>query len=495
MQRQFDPCTLALSVMSPKNCALILALGASLLASCSLTTYGDDACSSNGDCRAAFGFGATCGENGLCSGGGMNARCTRTFPRDLFTRPQLYTDSIVFGVIVNESDPAEVANENAIELAVLQVNDFEGANGRPFAAVFCNNAVDSDIDTATEELATAALGRYLSVDLGVPAIVGPPTSSQAESLINAVSSLGTLMISHSATSTALTTLDTEGLFWRTCPPDSEQGVAIADDLMARSVARVAMIYEEGPYGTGLAGVFTNAFSGTTTPFPFNLGNNSMRDAQALAVGGRAAEFDEILFISSDFEDARAFLRFTAADAALNGKQIFLTDTAAGSPAFLTDTLAAPLFPRIRGSRPTRATGTVYSQFRSAYLARFMVPEEEFDRYQYAPYAYDAAWLVFAGAVWSVQARDELRGSSMADGLKRVSSTRTAALRFDLLPGSWDGLSAELTAGRDVNVAGASGTLEFDTTTDETSGPVDVWTIDSISDPPAIVVDRVVAPAR
>jgi len=481
--------------MSSRNCALLFALGASLLVSCSLTTYGDDACTSNGDCRAAFGFGATCGEDGLCSGGGVNARCTRTFPRDLFTRPQLYTDSIVIGVIVNESDPAEVANENAVELAVLQVNDYDGANGRPFAVVFCSNAVDSDIDTATEELATAALGRYLSVDLGVPAIIGPPTSSQAESLINAVSPLGTLMISHSSTSTALTTLDTEGLFWRTCPPDSEQGVAIADDLMARSVTRVAMIYEEGPYGAGLADVFTGAFSGIVTPFPFNLGNNSMRDAQALAVGGRAAEFDEILFISSDFADARAFLRFTAADAALNGKQIFLTDTAAGSPDFLADALAAPLFPRIRGSRPTRATGTVYNQFRSAYLARFMVPEAEFDRYQYAPYAYDAAWLVFAGAVWSVQAHDELRGQYMAEGLAHVSSEDTGAMRFDLLPGSWEGLSAELTGARDVNVAGASGALNFDPITDETSGPVDIWTIDSISDPPVIVVDHVVAPAR
>lgn len=425
----------------------------------------------------------------------MNARCTRTFPRDLFTRPQLYTDSIVIGVIVNESDPAEIANENAIELAALQVNDFEGANGRPFAAVFCNNAVDSDLDTATEEVATAALGRYLSVDLGVPAILGPPTSSQAESLINAVSPLGTLMVSHSATSTALTTLDTEGLFWRTCPPDSEQGVAIAEDLMARSVTRVAMIYEEGPYGTGLADVFTDAFSGMITPFPFNLGNNSMRDAQALEVGGRATEFDEILFISSDFEDARAFLRFTAADAALNGKQIFLTDTAAGSPDFLSDALAAPLFPRIRGSRPTRATGTVYNQFRSAYLARFMVAEVEFDRYQYAPYAYDAAWLVFAGAVWSVQERGVLSGRYMANGLEQVSSTDTDAMRFDLLPGSWEGLARELTAGRQVNVAGASGTLEFDPMTDETSGPVDIWTIDSTSAPPVIVVDHVVAPAR
>ena len=487
------PYTLVQSVMCPRYSTLAALLTAVLLASCSLTTYGDDACTTNADCRAAFGFGATCGTDGLCAGGGQNPRCTSTFPRDLLTRPLNYTDAIVIGAIMNESDPSDLAAENAIELAVKQVNDFNGVNDKMFAVVFCTNQLNSVIDTATEEEATVATGLFLARDLGVPAIIGPSTSSQAAALYGAVAPLRTLMISHSATSTSLTQLDAETrLFWRTAAPDSQQGAAIADDLEARAVSTVAVIFEEGPYGTGLNDVFMGAFSGTATPFPFELGNATRRDAQSMAVAARAGEFGEILFISSNFADAQQFLRFAASFPGLSGKRIFLTDTAAGSPEFLGDALAAPLFPNIRGSRPALATGTVYDQFLAAYVTRFAM-EPDVTQYQYAPYAYDAAWLVFAGAAWSARDGGVIRGSSMAEGLRHVSGTGPSAMTLDLLPGSWDALSMALLAGNDVNVNGASGRLDFDPVTDETGGPVEIWRIASGSGLNTIVVDRVVTP--
>lgn len=479
--------------MSSRLRALIVILCTGLLTSCSLTTYGDDACATNADCRAAFGFGATCGSDGLCAGGGANARCTQSFPLDLFTRPLNYSDSIVLGVVVNESDPSDVAAENAIQLAVKQVNDLGGVDGQKFAVVFCTNQQNSVIDTSTEEQATATVGRFLASDLGVPAILGPSTSSQAEALYAAVAPLGTLVISHSATSTSLTALDAStGLFWRTCAPDSEQGAAIADDLESRGVGTVAIVFEEGSYGTGLADVFTRSFSGTATRFPFELGNATLRDAQAMTVATRASEFEEILFISSNFSDTQQFLRFAASFPGLAGKQIFLTDTAAGSPEFLSDMLAAPLFPQLRGSRPALATGPVYEQFLAAYRTRFSTAPDV-TQYQYVPYAYDAAWLAFASAVWSVQKSGAIRGTDMADGLAHVSGTGPTVMAFDLLPGGWSALSTALAAGRDVNVNGASGALDFDPVTGETSGPVEIWTVDTMARPAQLVVDRVVTP--
>jgi branched-chain amino acid transport system substrate-binding protein len=481
--------TLVLPVMAFRHCALIVVLGTGLLVSCSLTTYAHEPCASNADCRAAFGLGSTCSADGLCSPTEQNPRCTRTYPTDLFTRPLRYTDSIVLGAIVNESDPSDLVAENAIELAVKQVNDFDGVDGRPFGVVFCTNQLNSALDTATEEEATAALGTYLTNDLGVPAILGPSTSSQAAALHAAVAPLGTLMISHSATSTALTQLDgTRDLFWRTCAPDSEQGAAIADDLTARGVSTVAVIFEEGPYGTGLTDVFTAAFSGTATRFPFELGNTTARDSQAMAVATRASEFSEILFISSNFSDTQQFLSFAASFAGLSTMQFFLTDTAAASRTeFLSDTVAAPLFPRIRGSMPAHAAGDVYAAFEGAYTARFTAaPDVE----SYAPYAYDAAWLAFASAVWSLQLSGSIRGADMADGLEHVSDLTAAPPPVALLPGSWQALSTELAAGRDVNVNGASGTLDFDPITHETSGPVEIWTISAAVTPPVLVVDHI-----
>jgi branched-chain amino acid transport system substrate-binding protein len=479
--------------MAPRLPAFALGLVAALLSSCSLTTFGDDACTSNADCRAAFGFGATCGAAGLCAPLAPPARCTRTFPRDLFARPRNYASHLALGVIVNERDPSDVAAENAIELAVAQFNDLDGLDGREVAVVFCTNEEDPERDTASEEEATAAVGRYLAGALDAPALVGPSTSSQAESLYAVTAPLGTLTVSHSATSTALTQLDADTrLLWRTCPPDSEQGAAIADDLASRSVARVAVIYEDGSYGAGLAQVFDAAFRGTATPFPFALGNETLRDAQAMAVAGRAGDFDEVLFISSDFADTQQFLRYAARTPGLTDIPIFLTDTAAASPEFLTDSVAAPLFPRLRGSRPALATGPVYDQFIAAYGSRFM-SAPDVRQYQYAPHAYDAAWLVFAGATWPRAAESAITGETIAEGLTHLSELSVSGTTFNLLPGSWGALAAELAAGRGVDVRGASGQLDFDATTDETSGPVEIWRIGGAPGAPAIVVDGVFTP--
>jgi branched-chain amino acid transport system substrate-binding protein len=479
--------------MAPRLSALALGLAAALLPSCSLTTFGDDACTSNADCRAAFGFGATCGAEGLCAPPAPPSRCARTFPRDLFARPRNYASHLALGVIVNEQDPSDVAAENAIELALQQIDDLRGVGGREVAVVFCTNEEDPERDTASEEEATATLGDYLAGALDAPAIVGPSTSSQAEALYAAIAPRGALMISHSATSTALTQLDADTrLLWRTCPPDSEQGAAIADDLASRSVARVAVIYEDGSYGAGLAQVFGDAFRGTATPFPFALGNVTLRDAQAMTVAGRAGDFDEVLFISSDFADTQQFLRYAARTPGLADMPIFLTDTAAASPEFLGDTVAAPLFPRLRGSRPALATGPVYDQFIAAYGSRFMTAPDV-RQYQYAPHAYDAAWLVFAGAARALATEGAITGSAIAEGLTHLSDVRRGGTTFDLLPGSWVTLSAELAAGRDVDVRGASGELDFDATTNETSGPVEIWRIGGPPGAPAIVVDGVFTP--
>jgi len=479
--------------MAHRLSALGLGLTAGLLSSCSLTTFGDDACTSNADCRAAFGFGAACGADGLCTPPAPPARCGRTFPRDLFARPRNYASHLALGVVVNERDPSDIAAENAVELAVAQFNDLDGLDGREVAVVFCTNEEDPERDASSEEEATAAVGRYLVDTLDAPAIVGPSTSSQAESLYAVTAPRGALMISHSATSTALTQLDADTrLLWRTCPPDSEQGAAIADDLASRSVARVAVIYEDGSYGAGLAQVFDDAFRGTATPFPFALGNETLRDAQAMAVAGRASDFDEVLFISSDFADTQQFLRYAARTPGLASMPIFLTDTAAASPEFLSDSVAAPLFPRLRGSRPALATGAVYDQFVADYGSRFMTAPDV-RQYQYAPHAYDAAWLVFAGAFWSLSAEAAVTGDTIAGGLTHLSAVRPGGTNFDLLPGTWSALAPELAAGRDVDVRGASGELDFDATTDETSGPVEIWRIGGSPGAPAIVVDGVFTP--
>ena len=63
---------------------------------------------------------------------------------------------------------------------------------------------------------------------------------------------GVAMISPSATSPALSTLEDGGLFFRTAPSDARQGQVVAEMLMEKGIKSVAITYTNNDYGKGLA---------------------------------------------------------------------------------------------------------------------------------------------------------------------------------------------------------------------------------------------------
>jgi branched-chain amino acid transport system substrate-binding protein len=76
-----------------------------------------------------------------------------------------------------------------------------------------------------------------------------------------------VMISPSATSPALSTVEDNGLFFRTAPSDARQGVVMSRIIMERGFESVAVTYTNNDYGKGLADSFAAAFEemgGTVT---------------------------------------------------------------------------------------------------------------------------------------------------------------------------------------------------------------------------------------
>jgi branched-chain amino acid transport system substrate-binding protein len=67
------------------------------------------------------------------------------------------------------------------------------------------------------------------------------------------------MVSPSATSPALTTINDKGYFFRTAPSDARQGQVLADVLGSRGITEVAVTYTNNDYGKGLAESFSKAF--------------------------------------------------------------------------------------------------------------------------------------------------------------------------------------------------------------------------------------------
>ncbi|WP_410218134.1 ABC transporter substrate-binding protein [Paracoccus sp. (in: a-proteobacteria)] len=128
-------------------------------------------------------------------------------------------------------------------------------------------AVTGDSTCIDAAAATATVERLIASE-GVKGIIGGMCSGETiASLENVAKPNGVVMISPSATSPALSTIEDDGLFFRTSPSDARQGEVMADVIMSRDINTVAVTYTNNDYGKGLADSFQAAFEekgGTVT---------------------------------------------------------------------------------------------------------------------------------------------------------------------------------------------------------------------------------------
>ncbi len=172
---------------------------------------------------------------------------------------------IKIGVILGFSGPLESitpAMGASGELAMKEVSDsgafLDGTKVTPVRA-------DSTcIDAAA---ATSAAERLVSSE-GVAAIFGPDCSGVTTAVVNNVTvPQGMLDISPSATSPALSSIEDNGLFFRTSPSDARQGAILAQIVMDRGIEEVAVTFTNNDYGQGFADAFVESYKaigGTVT---------------------------------------------------------------------------------------------------------------------------------------------------------------------------------------------------------------------------------------
>lgn len=460
--------------------SVLALLTALLVASCTFTRKSVDNCKTNADCRTAFGTGFVCGNGGLCDTAPANPRCATSFPADLLTRPQNYPGVITIGSLMDRSVQTQVDRQQAIQLVTQQVNDVKGLDGHSYGVVFCDVAADPKYDSLARQDAAVAAGKYLAEVIGVPAIVGPSASDDAIAVFNAIKGDGVLEMSPSASSPQLTTADITqtptdqqpGLLWRTVAPDTLQGQAISIQLGKSNPVpqHVVVIDEQGAYGTSLAGVFSQAYQQngrTVTTLEFT--NSSERDA-AIVTAVNAPIPPYVLFFSSQTPDAVAFLNAAKPLAAYDSVQFFLTDSAANTDLLTGAAGASALFPRVIGSRPAIPSGQTYELFETSYNAAF---KEDPGALGFAPQAYDATWLVFYGTAYALRQEKKITGLGIARGLRKISSTGTPVA---VSPANWVTISNSIGAGTPINLDGASGKLDYDPATEETTSLIDIWKI-------------------
>ena len=162
---------------------------------------------------------------------------------------------IKVGIILGFTGPIESltpAMAASAELAFKEASDSGSLlNGSTITPL---RADSTCVDSAAAQTAAEGL-----VSQGIAAIMGADCSGVTGAIAtNVAVPKGVVMISPSATSPGLTTLDDKGLFFRTAPSDARGGQILADITKDRKIKSVAITYTNNDYGKGLADVYEAA---------------------------------------------------------------------------------------------------------------------------------------------------------------------------------------------------------------------------------------------
>ena len=108
---------------------------------------------------------------------------------------------------------------------------------------------------------------------------------------------GVAMISPSATSPALSTLEDNGLFFRTAPSDARQGQVITDVLMEKGIKSVAISYTNNDYGKGLADSIEMNFKAAGGTVTINASHEDGKGDYGAEVAALAQAGGDILIVA------------------------------------------------------------------------------------------------------------------------------------------------------------------------------------------------------
>ena len=247
---------------------------------------------------------------------------------------------VKLGVLLGFTGPIESltpAMAASAELAMKEVSDSNlllgGTKVQPVRA-------DS---TCTDAAAARAAAERLITSERVNAIVGADCSGVTTAVIqNVAVPRGVLMISPSATSPALTTVQDNGLFFRTAPSDARQGEIIAQMLREQGIRSAALTFTNNDYGRGLANSISTNFRNQGGRITLSAAHEDGKGDYSAEVAALAAAGGDILIVAGYLDQGgRGIIRSALDSGAFS--RFFLPDGMIG------DSLPQAIGPRLNGT--------------------------------------------------------------------------------------------------------------------------------------------------
>jgi len=305
------------------------------------------------------------------------------------------------------------------ELAIQEISDsglFLG--GKKVVSVRGDSTC---IDAAA---ATAAADRLITSE-GVVGIVGATCSGATTAVLNnVVRPNGVVMISPSATSPALSTIEDDGYFFRTAPSDARQGEIIGGILSSKGIKSAALTYTNNDYGKGLADAIQAAFEAKGGSITAVAAHEDGKADYSAEVATLAAAGGELLIVAGYIDQGGKGMIQASLDTGAF-ETFMLPDGMVGEA--LTDNFGADIDGSIGTNPGTDSPG-------AAMLAKLAEGKGFKGDDPYVPEAYDAAAVLLlamqsAGSTDSAVYKDHVTKVANAPGEKIYPGELEKALKI------------------------------------------------------------------
>ena len=205
-----------------------------------------------------------------------------------------HNKEVKLGILVGFTGPIEsLAEPMALgaELAMKEVTEsgalLDSATVTPMRAD--SGCIDNGLATSNAERMIAD---------GINGLVGGDCSGVTGAVLqNVAIPNGMVMISPSATSPGLSTVEDNDLFFRTAPSDAREGQVMADVLTDRGIKSIALTYTNNDYGKGLADAIVNSFEAVGGEVTISAAHEDGKADYSAEVGALASAGGDILVVA------------------------------------------------------------------------------------------------------------------------------------------------------------------------------------------------------
>ncbi|MET7399856.1 ABC transporter substrate-binding protein [Dactylosporangium sp. NPDC005572] len=334
-----------------------------------------------------------------------------------------------------------------VDVAIKEINDNGGAVGKPVTIQHMDSG-----DTSTD-IATQSVNKLLTDKVDV--IIGAASSSVSLSVIDKITGAGVVQISPANTSTAFTTYNDKGLYFRTAPPDTLQGRVLGDLIVQDGNAKVGMLVLNDSYGVGLA---ENAKK--------EIESGGGQVVKSITYDPKAADFTtEVNDIKAANPDAIAIIGFDETkkivpklvEAGLKTKKWYFVD---GNIADYSKDFPAGTLTGYKGTQPGAET-------KADFKTRLLAANKDLKDFNYAVESYDATILAALAA-------EEAKSDNPAEIAKHLTTVSKDGEKCTTYKACVDLIKA----GKNIDYDGLSGPISFNDAGDPAEATIGVYTYDA-----------------